>query len=75
MFIGHPLGSLLSGVISDAFGRQKAMKIVVAPTVIAFIILGYAQSFAVISMAVLMLSFLFGLKDSPIAVYISEIRY
>lgn len=73
-FIGHPLGSLLSGVVSDALGRRKAMMLTVASTVIGFTLLGFAESYAIVGLAFLILSFVFGLKDAPSAVYICETR-
>lgn len=72
--IGHPLGSLLSGIVSDTLGRRKAMMLIIAPTVIAFIVLGFAESFLIIGVVFTSLSFIFGLKDAPTAVYICETR-
>lgn len=61
-YIGHPFGSLMSGFISDALGRRKALMLVVAPAVLAFIMLGLAESFEVVFVGFLLLSFIFGLK-------------
>lgn len=46
---------------------------VVAPAVLAFLMLGLANSYALVSIAFLLLSLIFGLKDAPLLVYISEI--
>lgn len=71
--IGHPFGSILSGFISDAFGRRQALMMVIAPAVLAFLMLGLANSFALVSIAFFLLSFIFGLKDAPLLVFVSEI--
>lgn len=70
---GHPFGSVLSGFISDAFGRRRALMMVVAPAVLAFVMLGMASSYGIVSIAFFLLSFIFGLKDAPLLVYVSEI--
>lgn len=49
--------------------------LVVAPAVIAFIMLGLAESFEVVFIAFLLLSFIFGLKDAPSVIYVSEVRW
>lgn len=73
-YIGHPFGSIMSGFISDALGRRRSLMLVVAPAVIAFIMLGLAESFEVVFIGFLLLSFIFGLKDSPSVIYVSEVR-
>lgn len=73
-YIGHPFGSILSGFISDALGRRRALLLVVAPAVIAFIMLGFAETFEVVFIGFLLLSFIFGLKDAPSVIYVSEVR-
>lgn len=65
---------MLSGFLADALGRRKALMLVVAPAVGAFIMMGLAQSFEIIFVAFLLLSFIFGLKDSPSVIYVSEVR-
>lgn len=74
-FIGHPFGAVLSGFVSDALGRRKALLFIVAPAVFAFVALGFAESYAVICACFFFLSFIFGLKDAPSVIYVSEVRY
>lgn len=69
-FIGHPFGSLISGLLSDALGRRKALMFIIGPAVIAFICLGYADSFILVCLFFFLLSFIFGLKDAPATVYV-----
>lgn len=71
--VGHPFGSLLSGFISDAIGRRKALMFIVSPAILAFIALGFADSFITICALFFFLSFLFGLKDAPATIYVSEV--
>lgn len=71
-FIGHPFGSLISGFLSDELGRRKALMYIVAPAVITFICLSFASSFGLICVYFFLLSFIFGLKDAPATVYVSE---
>lgn len=71
--IGHPFGSLLSGFISDAIGRRKALIFIVAPAVLAFVSLSFADSFVVVCAEFFFLSFIFGLKDAPATIYVSEV--
>lgn len=71
--IGHPFGSLLSGFISDAVGRRKALIFIVAPAVLAFIGLAFADSFIIVCALFFFLSFIFGLKDAPATIYVSEV--
>lgn len=73
-FIGHPFGSFLSGFVCDALGRRRALMLVMTPAIATFIMLGLAKSFWVVCLAFFALSFIFGLKDAPASVYISEIR-
>lgn len=72
-FIGHPFGSLLSGFLSDTLGRRKALMFIVGPAVFAFIALGLVESYIGICVCFFLLSFIFGLKDAPSVVYVSEV--
>lgn len=73
--MAHPIGSLLSGPISDKIGRRRAIMMVNIPLAIFWIILGFSQSFLVISIMFVLIGFCFGLKEAPSFIYISEIRY
>lgn len=48
---------------------------IVAPAVFAFVALGVADSYAVICACFFFLSFIFGLKDAPAVIYVSEVRW
>lgn len=72
-FIVHPIGSLLSIIICDKYGRQKSILALTIPISIAWIVLGFAQSFSVICVAFAVIGFCMGLKEAPANSYISEI--
>lgn len=72
--MAHPIGSLLSGPICDKIGRRRAIMMVNIPLAIFWIILGFSQSFLMISAMFLLIGFCFGLKEAPSFIYISEIR-
>lgn len=72
-FIAHPIGSLLGIIISDKFGRQKSILALTIPIAIAWIVLGFAESFLVICITFSVIGFSMGLKDAATMVFISEI--
>lgn len=59
-----PICSLLSGFLSDAVGRRRALMLIVAPAVLGFITLGFANSFVTVCALFFLLSFIFGLKGN-----------
>lgn len=72
--IAHPIGSLVSGPICDRIGRRRAIMLVTVPLIVAWIVLGYSQSFLTVCFGILILGFCFGLKESPSVTYVCEIR-
>lgn len=72
--IAHPIGSLVSGPICDRIGRRRAIMLVTVPLIVAWIVLGYSQSFLTVCFGFLILGFCFGLKESPSVTYVCEIR-
>lgn len=73
--IAHPIGSILSGPLCDKIGRRKAILMVSIPIFIAWIMLGFAQSFPVVCVGFMLLGFCMGLKEAPALTYVSEIRW
>lgn len=74
-YVGHPFGGFLSGFLSDGIGRRRAIILVMCPAAVIFVTLGLANSFWLVCLAFFLLSFIFGLKDAPATIYISEVRY
>lgn len=73
-YAGVQFGSFLSGFCSDAFGRRTTLMLIMLPVLGLFIMLGMAQSFWVVCVAIFLLNFMFGLKNAASAIYVSEIR-
>lgn len=72
-FITQPLGAVISGPICDKFGRRKMILISTIPLTIAWILLGFAQSFPLICTGFAIIGFCMGLKESPTLTFVSEI--
>lgn len=75
LHIAHPIGSLLSGPMCDSIGRRKAMMLISIPLFFAWVMLGFAQSFPIICFGFVLLGFCMGLKEAPVKIYVSEIRW
>lgn len=75
LYLAEPLGSLSSGWITEQLGRKRAMILVNAPHIAAWILLYFAHSKAHVYVAASLLGLGAGLLGSPVAVYVGEIRY
>lgn len=73
MFIGQPVGSLLSGLLSEPLGRKRSMFIVNIPHVIAWLMLYWAASTEIVFIAFGLLGLGVGLMEAPIITYLGEI--
>lgn len=74
-FIGQPLGSMLSGLLSEPLGRKKSMFIVNVPHILAWLMLYYGSSKEMIFIAFGFLGLGAGLMEAPIITYLGEIWY
>lgn len=72
-FIGQPLGSILSGLLTEPLGRRRAMMLVNIPHIVAWTMLSTAKSLEVTFMAFGLLGISVGLMEAPIMTYLSEI--
>lgn len=72
-YIFEPLGSLLSGWITEPIGRKKAMFFVNAPHLVAWTMLYYSTTLTEIFIAHILLGFGVGLMEAPIVTYVGEI--
>lgn len=72
-FIGQPIGSLLSGIITDAIGRRRTMLLVNFPNALAWLLLAHTQTLPVIYFAFGLFGIGAGLMEAPIMTYLSEI--
>lgn len=73
-YICQPVGSLLSGWISEPLGRKRAMFFVNIPHVIAWIMMYNAATIGEVFAANVMLGLGVGLMEAPIITYVGEIR-
>lgn len=72
-FIGQPLGSVFSGLLTEPLGRRKAMLFCNIPHIIAWTMLFTAQSLEATYIAFALLGIGVGLMEAPIMTYLSEI--
>lgn len=72
-FIGQPIGSLISAVLTDQIGRRKTMLFVTLPNITAWITLAHAKSLPIIFISFGLFGIGAGLMEAPIMTYLSEI--
>lgn len=72
-FICQPIGSVLSGWVSEPLGRKKAMIVVNIPHIIAWIMLYYGTSLEVMYIGAILLGLGVGFMEAPIITYVGEI--
>lgn len=74
-FAAQVVGSIISGFISEAYGRKKALWLINIPHLIAWALLYWATSLTEIFIGVCLLGLVIGLINSPCAVYTGEVRW
>lgn len=74
-FLAQPIGSMLSGILTERLGRRRSMMLVNIPHFIAFVMLAFASSLADLYLAALLLGLGVGFMEAPVITYVSEIRY
>lgn len=74
-FICQPIGSVLSGWVSEPIGRKRAMILVNIPHIIAWLMLYFATSLEEIFVASVLLGLGVGFMEAPIVTYVGEIWY
>lgn len=72
-YICEPLGSVVSGWISEPLGRKRAMLVVNIPHLIAWLLLYNATELWHIFLANILLGLGVGLMEAPILTYVGEI--
>lgn len=73
--MGQPLGSAISGMLTEPFGRKKALFLVNIPHVIAWLMLYRADNLTMIFIGFAILGLDLGLMEAPIITYLGEIWY
>lgn len=72
-FICQPVGSVLSGLITEPIGRKKSMILVNIPHIIGWLMLAFATSLTELYIAVILLGLGVGFMEAPIVTYVGEI--
>lgn len=73
IFICQPLGSIISGWLTDWLGRRRAMLLVNVPHIVAWLMLYSATSVAEMYAAGIILGLGIGVMETPVVTYIGEI--
>ncbi|XP_056643230.1 facilitated trehalose transporter Tret1-like isoform X1 [Diorhabda sublineata] len=68
-----PLGCLVSGSVTQAVGRKRAMQFINIPFITAWIILTFSTTVWQIFLALCILGFSGGLMEAPVLTYVAEI--
>lgn len=72
-FLAQPIGSLLSGWLTEPLGRRRAMMLVNIPHIVAFWLLCTATSLTHVYVAGLLLGLGVGFMEAPVITYVAEI--
>lgn len=72
-FICQPIGSALSGWLTDPIGRKRALFVVNFPHIIAWALLYFSTTMTEVYVASVLLGLGTGLTEAPIITYIGEI--
>lgn len=73
-YICQPVGSILSGLISEPLGRKRAMFLVNIPHVIAWIMMYNATTIFEVFAGNILFGLGVGLMEAPVITYVGEIR-
>lgn len=68
-----PIGCLLSGLLTQPFGRKKSMMVLNIPLIIAWLIYNNATSVAGLYVALSLTGLAGGLLEAPVLTYVAEI--
>lgn len=72
-YISQPIGSAMSGWLSEPIGRKKAMILVNIPHIIAWTMLHFATTHYEVFTAAILLGLGVGFMEAPIITYVGEI--
>ncbi|KAI5645796.1 sugar transporter domain-containing protein [Phthorimaea operculella] len=72
-FLCQPLGSLFSGPVLDYFGRKRALLVVNAPHLVAWLLMHYAWDVPSLFVANALLGIGTGFMEAPSVTYVGEI--
>lgn len=75
MFIAQPLGNLLSGLLSEPFGRKLCMYLGSIAHMIAYALFYTGSTLNMIFIALILLGIGVGITEAPNNNYLGEIKY
>lgn len=69
----HPFAAVIGWLLSDAIGRKKSLMLAAIPPIIAWTMLGFANSLTVINIAFMLMGLGLGLKEAASLTYTGEV--
>ncbi|XP_046672092.1 facilitated trehalose transporter Tret1-2 homolog isoform X2 [Homalodisca vitripennis] len=69
----QPLGSVLSGYLSEVLGRKRSMMLVAVPQLIGWLLMYFSQDLLMIYISGFMMGFSIGFMEAPSLSYVGEI--
>lgn len=75
VFLTQPIGSVISGWVTEQIGRKRAMLVCNIPHIIAWALLAWAGSVTELFVAGALLGLGIGLMEAPILTYVGEISH
>ncbi|GLH13593.1 Facilitated trehalose transporter Tret1 [Gryllus bimaculatus] len=73
VYLCQPLGSVVSGVVTEPLGRRRAMMFVNAPPLLGWLLLRFARSVPALFAANAVLGLSIGFMEAPVLCYVGEI--
>jgi len=73
LFIIHPVGCLLSGILQDKFGKKRCMILANVPSIIGWVLLYSAHSSVLLYASTLLMGFSTGFGAGSTSSYVGEI--
>jgi MFS family permease len=73
MYLCQPVGSILSGIVLEHFGRKKSMILVNFPHLIGWFIFYFATSAPLLYVSSVIMGLGVGFMEAPIITYVGEI--
>jgi len=73
LFVSHPVGCLISGIMQDKFGKKRCMIIANIPSILGWVILYFANSSVLLCASTLLMGFSTGFGAGSTSSYVGEI--
>lgn len=73
LYISMPVGSIISGWLTDRLGRKRAMMLVNIPHLVSWLLIYWASTVPEMYTAAVVLGIGIGIMETPVVTYIGEI--